>query len=949
MPRAATVTAPCSVCETNLQVRTDGNIRIHGPVHSRCPGSERPPACSQPPSTPPSNTSINTSITTSGKDSNILYPGRVNIKIVPRIPRSARDLAARKLADILDDICVNNSPAAWERLFLFARRCLCAPARGGRRRNLATYIHKTVSEEKEIDPSCHQTFKPPKDPLKNLAARVASKLEEGDFRGAVRIASSNESFAPVNDSTLTLLKEKHPPPHPYSEVLPQPINSVPLEISTPTILSAIQSFPAGSAAGPDGLRPQHLKDLLSGKSGLGSNLLSQALTRFVNFVLKGEIREDARPFFFGASLVALSKPGGGVRPIAVGYTLRRLVAKCASLPIREAMGNLLSPLQLGYGTPGGVEAAVHAARIYLQNMPPNNLMLKIDFKNAFNTIRRDKMLHSVLEFIPEIYPLVHSAYCSPTHLFFGNHIVSSAEGVQQGDPLGPLLFSITIHRLLGTLHSEFRIFYLDDGTLGGPLDEVLDDLRRFEDAAEDIGLFLNHRKSEVICSDADIIDSILSISPEFTCVNPSEACLLGSPIGDLQSINKVLNSKHSTLILMGERLTLLHSQDALCLLRNAFSLPKILYILRTAPCFLSTILKDLDNLQRSLLEDICNVELTSEAWSQASLPIKSGGLGIRSFVVLAPSAYLASAAGNSCISYKILPESLCNAAIPHVKEALVVWSKGHSADAPSGQDSHRQKAWDSPRVKAVMESLLSQATPETKGRLLAAQRKESGAWLSAPPVSSLGMRIEDEVVRIAVGLRLGTPLCTTHRCNLCGNQVDTSGTHGLHCRKKPGVHSRHATLNNIIQRSLAAADIPSVLEPVGLCRSDGKRADGVTIIPWKRGRALAWDVTCWDTFAPSYTSHSSSGAGTVANLAEARKMAIYSNLNQTHHFVPIGFETTGVFGDGAMSFLKELGHLIKDKSSDPQSFHHLCQRLSMTIQKFNAEAILSCSSNTNIN
>ena len=87
----------------------------------------------------------------------------------------------------------------------------------------------------------------------------------------------------------------------------------------------------------------------------------------------------------------------------------------------------------------------------------------------------------------------------------------------------------------------------------------------------------------------------------------------------------------------------------------------------------------------------------------------------------------------------------------------------------------------------------------------------------------------------------------------------------------------------------------------------------------------------------------------MANLAEARKMAIYSNLSQTHHFVPIELETTGVFGNEAMSFLKELGHLIGEKSSDLQSFHHLCQRLSMTIQKFNAEAIQSCSSNSNIN
>lgn len=134
------------------------------------------------------------------------------------------------------------------------------------------------------------------------------------------------------------------------------ISPVPLEVSPSDIISAIQSFPAGSAGGPDGLRPQHLKDLIMDRSGFGATLLSQALSRFVNFVISGEVLDTARLFFFGASLIALSKPEGGVRPIAVGCTLRHLVGKCASQSIREAMGDLLSPLQLGYGTPLGAEA-----------------------------------------------------------------------------------------------------------------------------------------------------------------------------------------------------------------------------------------------------------------------------------------------------------------------------------------------------------------------------------------------------------------------------------------------------------------------------------------------------------------------------------------------------------------------------------------------------------------
>ena len=88
---------------------------------------------------------------------------------------------------------------------------------------------------------------------------------------------------------MDLLKEKHPPRHPSFESPPEPIQSaVNLMVVSPSdIFAAIRSFPAGSAGDPDGLRPQHLKDLLTSRSGLGASLLQEALCRFVNFVIKG--------------------------------------------------------------------------------------------------------------------------------------------------------------------------------------------------------------------------------------------------------------------------------------------------------------------------------------------------------------------------------------------------------------------------------------------------------------------------------------------------------------------------------------------------------------------------------------------------------------------------------------------------------------------------------------
>ena len=116
------------------------------------------------------------------------------------------------------------------------------------------------------------------------------------------------------------------------------------------VIRAVKSFPNGSAGGPDRLRPQHLKDMLQCSRGEGSPFVS-TLAAFCSLVLGGGLPEAVRPFFFGASLVALEKKSGGVRPIAVGCTLRRLVGKLAGNMVMEDMARLLSPRQLGLWDP----------------------------------------------------------------------------------------------------------------------------------------------------------------------------------------------------------------------------------------------------------------------------------------------------------------------------------------------------------------------------------------------------------------------------------------------------------------------------------------------------------------------------------------------------------------------------------------------------------------------
>ena len=232
--------------------------------------------------------------------------------------------------------------------------------------------------------------------------------------------------------------------------------------------------------------------------------------------------------------------------------------------------------------------------------------------------------------------------------------------------------------------------------------------------------------------------------------------------------------------------------------------------------------------------------------------------------------------------------------------------------------------------------------PRAKARLLASQQKESGAWITAPPVSSLGLRMANESIRVAVGLRLGVPLCTPHTCHLCGSLVDASGVHGLSCRRSQGRIPRHKGLNTLIKHALAACNIPAVLEPQGLSRLDNKRPDGLTIVPWEKGRSLVWDVTVWDTFAPTYLPLSSSAMGLVADRAADKKRSIYRDLASSHIVMPVALESSRVLGRDALDFLSNIARRSKSLTKDPLTYLKLCQQISVCVQNFNCASIMGC-------
>lgn len=205
------------------------------------------------------------------------------------------------------------------------------------------------------------------------------------------------------------------------------------------------------------------------------------------FVIELEMREEES----GCTKVtskALNKKAGGVRPIAVGETIRRLVSSLLMSRVSAKAKKHLEPLQLCVATSGGTEAIVHAARkLQISHGHRKSLaLLQVDLKNAFNLVSRRAFLAEVRRHFPGLLAWVRFCYdFKDPYLWMGEILMRSVTGVQQGDPLGPLLFALALHAILKKLKQLIEdlqqaergeeaeaarlllllLFYFDDGVI----------------------------------------------------------------------------------------------------------------------------------------------------------------------------------------------------------------------------------------------------------------------------------------------------------------------------------------------------------------------------------------------------------------------------------------------------------------------------------------------------
>jgi len=335
----------------------------------------------------------------------------------------------------------------------------------------------------------------------------------------------------------------------------------------------------------------------------------ERITAVVNRLLAGELPPLARAYVCGANLSALAKKDGGLRPIACGDVWRRLAARCVCKDFADRFREVLAPQQFGVAVRGGTEVLVHASRLLFEEASQKSdfQLLKFDFKNAFNCVSRQAFLDEVATRFPSLFPFVSLCYGASSVLLFGDRRLASTSGVQQGDPLRPLLFCLAIHPVLRRISEECpglesNSWYLDDGVVAGPSADVVRALSIIQAEGPARGMVLNASKSEVW-------------SP--SGVHPSEVAhfrhlpvegfeMLGSPVGSEGFCQAVFAQKVVKWRSLWKAISgLPHLQTQALLLRFCASFCKVVHLLRTVPPhLLGPSLSSFDREFRSFMEEV---------------------------------------------------------------------------------------------------------------------------------------------------------------------------------------------------------------------------------------------------------------------------------------------------------------------------------------------------------
>ncbi|KAA8494359.1 Retrovirus-related Pol polyprotein from type-1 retrotransposable element R2 [Porphyridium purpureum] len=550
----------------------------------------------------------------------------LRVRTWKRVPAKFAPDVALEFSSMLTELAEAASEAAQVRalgkLWVFPTLVLCLPmerqSTRARARYLATRLKMWRSDALEplldsVPVVDGQHLRPI--PPEAVEHRIVQHVRANHIGAAARLVES-AGVHDVTDSVLARLRELHPEAGARSgshdAALVAPVESVSIDqlqcMRVPwdaqAVRKSILAIPHTSGCGPSrwsiGVLQQVIRTPVAGDTALGAVAL--AFKRIASVGL----HPQAGALWSHARLIPLKKKDGGVRPIAVGELLRRVLGKLVLAHLGSDAAESLRPDQYGVGRPAGLEGAVLGTRLPRCRVPAQ-LRCSVDIANA-------------------------------------------ACGVQQGDPLGPLLFSLVLHKVLADTESPglSSFWYLDDGSIVGPLAQLEGFLDAFSSDAAAYGMRVNRTKTQLVLppgTQPAVVPAGLADLPRLAW---DQAQLLGVPLdftGSGESLVPITNASAQVLQLAEQVAKLSHPEEAFYLLRGSVGPKRLMHLARTMPPPVVTrIFAEFDRAWRSIVARALGVmahEVGEPCKAEWRLPCSLGGLGLTAVADIAPFAFAA--------------------------------------------------------------------------------------------------------------------------------------------------------------------------------------------------------------------------------------------------------------------------------------------------------------------
>ena len=766
----------------------------------------------------------------------------------------------------------------------------------------------------------------------HLARRFANFMFQGKTHAALQLLSDKGKGSVLHlDSPIStkdsehctvkdVLKSKHPPGLPADPdvVIPEVPPDVHPVVFDPIDASLIRSISLRTrgAAGPSGLDAYAWRRLCTSFKS-ASQALCHSLALTAKRLCTVLVDPGSISSLLACRLIALDK-NPGVRPIGIGDTARRIIAKAVLAVTRPDVQDAAGSVQLCAGQIAGVEAAVHAVRDCF-GQDDTEAALLVDASNAFNSLNRSVALQNIRHVCPTISTILINTYRAPTDLFIDGECLLSQEGTTQGDPLAMPMYAVATIPLIKKLpDSVTQVWYADDATALGSVSC----LREWWDALARVGplygYYSNAAKTWLVAKEschADAISAFEGTNVNVTCIGRPH---LGAPLGTLEYANNFVSEKVDQWA--GD----LRLLSAIAITQPHAAFAAYSHGLYSKWSFLSRTTPQIHGLFETL-ETIIRAEFIPSLTGQPppsdsnrglfALPARLGGLGIRNPVTTADLEFSAS-------------REVCG---PLVKEVLVQsydYPYECLVDQSTAKTAVRKLRLE--QASDAVEDLKAHLSTSSRRAMELASEKGASNWLTSLPIEEFGFCLHKGAFKDALALRYGwLPSNIPLHC-VCGSSFTVE--HVLSCPRGGFPIIRHNEIRDVTATMLTEVCHDVLVEPdlqplsgevlarASSIRTDGARLDIAVNGLWGgRFERSFLDVRVFNPHAPSNRNSTISSCYRKHELE--KKRAYEQRLLEVEHssFTPLVLSATGGMARQATILYKRLASLLADKWDQPYS------------------------------